>query len=116
MNDFRVRLLEEQQFLIDLSKKLKRKKAAYRNLPEGRLRISSDRGKPRYYRYKDGECTYIRKTSVNMKQIRSMAQIEYEENVFKIVQRRLLQIDQILLDYSDHEIEDVFTELHKARK
>ena len=81
---------------------------------DGYLRISNDKGKCRYYHcLNDRNGTYI--TGKNENLIKKLAQKTYNISVLKKAEHRLKQITKITKDYSDDEIENLYTSLHKDR-
>ncbi len=63
-----------------------------KSLPEGTLRVSVDKGYPRYYRCQEGDKVgnYIRKQDREIAQ--KLAQKEYNSKVLQLIQKRLKQI------------------------
>ena len=100
-------LLQEQKYLDNIVKKAKTGLSA---APEGRLRISKDKNKIRYYHCtEDSRGKYILKSDEYLPQ--KLAQKTYNLSVIKKAEVRLKQIKRILKDYSDDEIEELFTSL-----
>ncbi|MCI5901914.1 MAG: hypothetical protein MRZ74_05265 [Blautia sp.] len=105
-------LLQEQKHLEDIVYKAKTGLSA---APEGHLRISKDKNKIRYYHCKeDSNGIYIPKSDKKLPQ--KLAQKTYNLSVIKKAEARLKQIKKITKDYSDDEIESLFTSLHTDRQ
>lgn len=85
--------------------------------PEGRLRIAMNRGSVQYYYCDDetSECgRYLPKGESEL--IKNLAQKRYDEKVYKLSQRRVSQIRNLLKDYEEDEIERLFTSEHPERR
>ena len=105
-------LIQEQKYLEDVIRKAKVDKTAF---PEGYLRISKDRGYARFYQCIDDRYgTYIPKDKTLLP--KQLAQKAYLEAVVRKAEIRLEQISDILQDYSDDEIEQVYLSLHVDRQ
>ena len=108
-----------QQMLLQEQKRLEKivMKAGngQETAPEGYLRISSDKNHPRYY-----QCTNNKKGNYiprNNKELpKLLAQKTYNKTVLKKAEGRLKQIKKILQDYTDDEIERIYTSMHKERQ
>lgn len=105
-------LLQEQKHLEGILAKAGKIK---KPVPEGRLRISVDHGKVRYYncisdRYGD----YIPRENELLP--RQLAQKAYNDSVLKTAQARSRLITRCLKGYDDDEIEELFTSLHPERQ
>ncbi len=112
MNGLRELLLQEQKRLQSIIANISKSKAA---IPEGRLRISVDHGVTRFYQCIDdryGE--YIPREKIQLP--RQLAQKAYNETVLKTAETRVKRITRCLKDYSDDEIEQLFTSLHPERQ
>ncbi len=105
-------LLQEKKHLENIITKAS---ADRETSPDGRLRISVDGGKLRYYHCLDDRYgVYIPRE--NDKLPRGLAQKAYEESVIKAAEKRLKSIDRCLRGYSDDEIELLYESLHPERK
>ncbi len=106
-------LREEKKRLEDLMEK---SICQMKNLPEGTLRVSVDKGYPRYYRCLEGDKVgnYIRKQ--DKETARKLAQKEYNSKVLQLIQKRLKQIENIIKDYEDDEVEKCFYGEHAAKQ
>ena len=112
MQGLRNMLLQEEKYLEEILDKAKQGLAA---VPDGYLRISKDKAKLRYYHCtNDRYGIYISKKNVELP-IR-LAQKSYDMSVVKKVQNRLRQIKKITKDYSDDEIEQLYTSLNNERQ
>ena len=112
MQELRHLLIQEQKHLETIINKAR---SGLESAPEGRLRISCDKNKPRYYQYmsEDNE-TYIPKAEMEL--ARLLAQKNYNESVVKKAETRLKQIKKITKNYSDDEIEKIYTSMNKERQ
>lgn len=112
MYGLREKLIQEQKYLEELIMKAQNSLSI---VPEGHLRISKDKNRVRYYHcVNDRFGTYIPKSNGQL--AKQLAQKAYYMTVAKKAEKRLNQIKKIIKDYSDNEIEDVFTNLHKERQ
>ena len=93
-------LIEEK---IHLEKLIKICKAQLEDVPEGRLRVSMDKGRIRYFKCTNENKigTYINKENRDI--ARKLAQKEYNQKILTKALRRLKQITNILKDYEDKE-------------
>ena len=105
-------LLQEQKYLEDIVNKAKTGLSA---TPDGHLRISKDKNKIRYYHCtEDNGEIYIPKSDKHL--AKKLAQKTYNLSVIKKAETRLKQIKKITKDYSDDEIEEIFTSMHADRQ
>ena len=105
-------LLQEQKYLENIVNKAK---TGLSTAPDGHLRISKDKNKIRYYHCtEDNGEIYIPKSDKHLPQ--KLAQKTYNLSVMKKAEARLQQIKKITKDYSDDEIEVLFTSLHADRQ
>ena len=105
-------LLQEQNYLEDIVNKAK---TGLPTAPDGYLRISKDKNKIRYYHCTENNSgIYISKSDEYLPQ--KLAQKTYNLSVIKKAESRLKQIKKITKDYSDDEIEKLFTSLHADRQ
>lgn len=112
MQGLRDMLLKEQ---IYLEKIIEKAKMGLVEVPEGHLRISKDKNKPRYYQcIDDNKGRYISKKDIELPG--QLAQKTYNMSVLKKAEIRLKQIKKITPNYSDNEIEELYTSLHKERQ
>lgn len=87
------------------------------NYPEGKLRISVDKNKVRYYHCLDedeGIQTYIHANELTL--ARKLAQKSYNEKLLKLAKKRLGQINRLLKDFDEYEVDKLYDDLHSARK
>lgn len=105
-------LIQEQEHL---EKIVMQAKTNLSTEPEGHLRISIDQNKPRYYQcINDSKGIYISRDEKELP--RRLAQKGYNEAVIKKGETRLKQIKKITKNYSDDEIEKIYTSMNKARQ
>ena len=105
-------LLKEQKELEMICSKVEYE---LKSVPEGNLRISKDKNKVRYYHcVEDNEGTYISKIDSELPKL--LAQKKYNQSVLKKAKARLRQIERITRDYSDDEIEKIYTSMHTQRQ
>lgn len=86
-------------------------------MPEGKLRISNNRGIPRYYHIKEAKDTrgkYIIKEKQKLAQL--LAQKEYLNRIEKELLAELKDINNYLKKHGASELEDKFAELNVYRK
>ena len=89
------------------------------DVPEGEMVCSSSHGKWVYkLKSKDEKGKrrekYIKKE--NMKMIRDLAQKEYNLRLKRLVEHRLKQISRLNKEYRDEEIEEIYNNLHDAKR
>ena len=112
MQGLKQMLLQEQKYLENIVNKAKE---GLSTAPDGHLRISKDKNKIRYYHCtEDNSGIYIPKSVKSLPQ--KLAQKTYNLSVIKKAESRLKQIKKITRDYSDDEIEELFTSLHADRQ
>ena len=112
MQELRHLLIQEQKHLETIINKAR---SGLESAPEGRLRISCDKNKPRYYQYMSADNEiYIPKAEMEL--ARLLAQKNYNESVVKKAETRLKQIKKITKNYSDDEIEKIYTSMNKERQ
>ena len=112
MRGLKQMLLQEQNHLEDIINKAK---TGLATAPDGHLRISKDKNKIRYYHcIEDNSGIYIPKSENNLP--KKLAQKTYNLSVIKKAEARLKQIKRITKDYSDDEIEELYTSLHADRQ
>ena len=105
-------LVEEQKYLERIADAARKSSLI---VPEGRLRISKSKYNPRYYQCMEGgNEIYISKTEKDLP--KQLAQKDYNKAVIKKAETRLKQIQKIIQDYSDDEIEKIYTSMHKERQ
>lgn len=108
-----------QQMLVEEQKRLKKIVEKTRKelltAPEGRLRISKDGKSLRYYERTDGR-NEIYIPRVNKELPKQLAQKTYNQTVLKKAETRLKQIQKMAQDYSDDEIEKIYTSMHEERQ
>ncbi len=114
MEGLREMLLKEQ---IRLERICRQAEERLKDVPLGKLRLSSSHHSVQYYHCVPGEKKKGRYMSRTEQELaRKLAQKSYDEKVLKLAQKRLSQIKRITRDYEDREIEKVFRNEHKERK
>ena len=113
MNGLKHMLTEEKK---RLEKIIRQAKQGLQSAPEGYLRISKGKKKPRYYHCMEDvrSGAYISNKNVELPGL--LAQKTYNHQVMKKAEVRLKQITKILEDYSDSEIEELYTSLSEERR
>ena len=106
-------LLAERKRLENIVKMMQ---AQLQNKPEGTLRLSKRKEYIQYY-----HCTEENKSGKyiakgNEELIRVLAQKTYDEKIMRLAEKRLKQIDSILVDYEDDEIEEIYKKEHLGRQ
>ena len=113
MIGLREMLLKEQKHLESIVGRLC--KSLDHTFPAGKLRISVDGVKTRYYHCIDDRYgSYIPKGNEEL--AHQLAQKTYDETVLKVAENRLKMITKCLKDYSDDEIEMVYNAMHTERQ
>ena len=113
MYGLRKMLIEEKKYLSGIISKVKSEEKCY---PDGKLRISNDKGNIRFYHCKEGDSLGIYIPKTNELLPRELAQKAYDSAVIKKAEGRLKQIEKILLDYKDDEIEQIYLSCHEERQ
>ncbi len=112
MHELRHMLLQEQKYL---EKIINKAKEGLDTVPEGHLRISRDKNKPRYYQcIDDSKGSYIPRADTELPRL--LAQKSYNEAVIKKGEAKLKQIKKIIRNYLDDEIEKIYTSMNKERQ
>ena len=112
MQGLKEMLVEEQKYLERIADAARKSSLI---VPEGRLRISKSKYNPRYYQCMEGgNEIYISRTEKELP--KQLAQKDYNKAVIKKAETRLKQIQKIMQDYSDDEIEKIYTSMHKERQ
>ena len=105
-------LLQEQK---RLEKIVNNVSAFLSTAPDGYLRISKDKNYARYYHCTDNKNgNYIPRSNKELPEL--LAQKAYNKTVLKKAETRLHQIREIIQDYSDDEIEQIYTAMRKERR
>lgn len=113
MYGLRKMLIQEKEYLSDIIAKVK---GAERCYPEGKLRISNDKGNVRFYHCKGGDRFGIYIPKSNERLPRELAQKTYDCAVIEKAEGRLKQIERMLQNYEDNEIEQIYLSYHEERK
>jgi len=85
--------------------------------PAGSLRLGKSQGYPQYFHCSDDAepgGRYIPKGNIEL--AKKLAQKAYDEKILKLTTKRLRQLENILKDYSDDEIVQVFLSEHQERQ
>lgn len=88
-----------------------------KKLPEGKLRISNDKGNLHYYYITEPSDThgkYIPKKDYML--VRNLAQKDYQKQLYKEAERELKDINMFLAKYGETHLEDIYMSLNKYRK
>lgn len=87
-----------------------------KDVPDGTLRISIDKGFVRFYHWsqEQGAYKYISKKEDGF--IQQLAQKEYCEKVAKKAKKRMGQIGRLLKDYDENEIDEIYNLQHPIRQ
>lgn len=107
-------LNQRKEYLENLLSTLKKELEAS---PQGKLRVSNDRGNPRYYHItevKDTHGKYILQKEMNLAY--QLAQKDYMQKLYKKVKEELKDVIEYLSRHKAEDLERVFTELNKYRK
>lgn len=113
MNGLNNMLTEEKKRLERI---IRQAKQGLHFAPEGYLRISRGKKKPRYYHCREDDRNGVYISNKNAELPGLLAQKTYDCQVLKKAESRLKQISKILEDYSDCEIEDLYSSLSEERK
>lgn len=105
-------LVEEQKHLEKIVEKARKELLT---VPEGHLRISQNKNIFRYYQCTDDRNEiYIPRADKELP--KQLAQKSYNMAVIKKAEARLKQIQKITKNYSDDEIEKIYTSMHRERQ
>ena len=90
------------------------------NVPSGTLRVTKSKNCIQYIQCVE-DCTeqgyklsYIKKQDMSIAY--RLAQKSYDQKIQKLVDRRIKHIEKISREYEDNEIEEIYNNLHPARK
>lgn len=112
MERFKESLLEEQKRLEEIMTRAKMENA---QMPEGHLRISTNKNRCRYYHCtEDRNGVYIPKR--NMTLSRQLAQKAYNKLIIDRVEEQLARINKMLEINIDDEMRCIYDSLHPERK
>lgn len=108
-------LSEEKNRLQKIEEKTRNQ---LKDAPKGSLRISKSNKHIQYYHCTEGHPhkngIYLHRTEEKL--VRQLAQKGYDEQVLRLVEKRLRQIRRIAEEYQDDEIEKLFLREHEARQ
>lgn len=113
MNGLNTMLTQEKKRLERI---MRQAKEELKFTPEGYLRISRGKKKPRYYHCTEDDRSGVYISKKNEDLPRLLAQKTYDYQVLKKAEGRIKQINKILEDYSDNEIEELYSSLSEERK
>lgn len=85
--------------------------------PKGRLRISNDRGCPRYYHvteHTSHEGDYIPKSNIELAE--GLAQKDYNKAFLDNARKELKRIERMIKDYSKESADSAYTKLNEHRR
>lgn len=112
MNQIKENLEERQKYLLQLKKE---KFNAIKNMPEGRLRISSHGNRTQYYKRngtKDINGSYIKDKNLAKK----LAQKEYDKKIIDLAEKELYVIQKFFRNYPEITVEEYYETLHGERQ
>lgn len=89
-----------------------------KNVPEGRIRITNNRGKVEYY-YKNSEIDsmngrYMRKQEIDL--VKRIVQRDYDNCLIKITKERLKNIERFLNKYKETNLKEVYQQTSLSRR
>jgi len=107
-------LLLKEQFRLEMI--IKDTQSRLEKAPKGRLRLAKSHNHIQYYWCTDGNKSgeYIQKENRILAQ--QLAQKAYDERVLQLAERRFSQIVRLVKEYTDDEIEKVYTKEHAERQ
>lgn len=114
MNLLFYEMLRRKEYLTILLEKLESTREI---LPEGKLRVSKDRGIPRYYQItntKDTHGKYISTKDIELAQ--QLAQKDYVQKLYQKVCAELADIEKYLARHEENELENIFQNMNVYRK
>ena len=98
--------------LLKLEKIKKNRENSLKRAPEGKLRISSSKGRPQYYcRYEKSDKNGIYIPQKDIVMARRLGQKDYDQETLDSVQTEILIIKRFLANYPDVAAEEVFQSL-----
>ena len=114
MSKFYDQLKEREAYLTSLKSDLEEK---LKNSPQGNLRISKSRGKPRYYVVKEKHDThgkYISKKEIDLAKI--LAKKDYTNKLLKAITEEYSYLKKYRAAYEQNKLEDIYDHLNEYRK
>ncbi len=79
------------------------------------VKVSLSKGKLRYYvKDSSGKYAYAKKQEIN--RVQDIVQAQYDASVYKKVSKLINHITQLLGEYSDNEIDNLYYNLHEGRR
>lgn len=112
MEEIKSKLRERQNYLLQLKKE---KMIATKNMPEGKLRISSHGCRTQYYLRqdtKDINGSYLK----DKKLAKLLAQKEYDKKIINLADKEIYVIDKFLGNYPAKNVEEFYQTLHSERQ
>ena len=112
--------MSEKSIIKDLQQLIARIEKNQKSRIPGSLQIGSTNGYFKYYHYypdKPGarsKCHYLSKRELEF--ARQLAQQEYEASLLKVAKKQLRLLERHPGEYDPHALQDVFQNLHEARK
>lgn len=114
MNLLHDQMTKRKEYLESLKKQVEQEMSDF---PEGHLRISNDRGIPRYFhvlKANDTRGDYIPKENTEL--ANQLAQKDYTQKLYKKVNKELADINKFLSRHTPDELEQVYTSMNTYRK
>ena len=114
MNRLFCELVQRKEYLEKLLAELSQELI---NSPQGKLRVSNDRGNPRYYQIiesKDTHGRYITQKEMNLAY--QLAQKDYMKKLHRKAVEELKDINEYLSKHKAEDLQKVFSDLNKYRK
>ena len=106
MDNYRIYLETQLQYLDKLEKRIERSQRYLRQTPEGKFRVSKCRGTNQYYFHENGkECErYLNKSEQDL--ARRLAQRDYNSRLLRTLQKNRHTIKHFLQYYDESALED----------
>ena len=112
MNQIKEKMEERKKYLLQLKKE---KLNEIKNVPGGKLRISSHGNRTQYYQRKDSKDingSYIKDKNLAKK----LAQKEYDKRVIGLAEKELYAIQKFFFNYPEINVEEFYKTLHCERQ
>lgn len=114
MNLLHSQMLNRKEYLEKLQTEIEQ---ALKHSPHGKLRVSNDRGKPRYYQITDAKDTHGRYLSKKERDLAcGLAQKDYMQRLYQQVKEELADIEMYIVKYSRKNLERAYDELNEYRR
>jgi len=114
MNLLHSQMIQRKEYLKKLSVQLEKR---LQEFPEGSLRVSNNKGFPRYYHIRhlnDTRGQYIVKENIDL--AKQLAQKDYTQKLYKKVTAELADINRYLNHHTPNELEQVYINMNTYRK